>query len=77
MLLEGGAVVSFGFGHRGQLGLGDEENRRTPTRINSLMGQKALQVSAGLQHSLVLLDGGGVVSFGYVRTRGRVGLWRL
>ena len=64
VLLEGGGVVSVGHGGDGKLGHGDEQHRRTPTLIEALRGKEVTQVSAGGRHSLVLLEGGGVMSFG-------------
>ena len=65
LLLEGGAVMSFGDGGHGQLGHGDLEDRFLPEHIEVLQGKKAVQVSAGGHHSLVLLEGGLVMSFGH------------
>ena len=56
--------MSFGFGEEGGLGHGDGETQLTPKLIEALRGTRALQVSAGGRHSLVLLEGGGVMSFG-------------
>ena len=64
VLLEGGAVLSFGYGGRGQLGHGGQEIQLTPKPIAALRGKKVLQVSAGQGHSLVLLEGGTAMSFG-------------
>ena len=65
VVLEGGGVVSFGSGENSRLGHGDEEHQHTPKPIEALRGKKVLQASAGGDHSLVLLEEGGVVSFGY------------
>ena len=63
LLLEGGGVMSFGDGCDGRLGHGDVHSRRTPQLIVAFH-ERALQVSAGGMHSLVLMEGGGVMSFG-------------
>ena len=64
-----GTVRSSGYGGWFVLGHGDEENQPLPKLIEALRGKKVLQVSAGGYHSLVLLEGGGVMSFG----RGAIG----
>ena len=64
VLLEGGGVMSFGWGAYGRLGHGDEEQQHTPKLIAALRGKKVLQVSAGGYHSVVLLEGGSVMAFG-------------
>ena len=56
----GGAVI----GRRKLQALDEDEQQLTPKIIEALRGKKALQVSAGEQHSLVLLEGGGAMSFG-------------
>ena len=73
VLLEGGGVMSFGHGSHGRLGHGDEERQHTPMLIEALRDKKELHVSAGGVHSLVLLEGGGVMSFGDGEC-GRLGL---
>ena len=64
--------MSFGFGEDGRLGHGDMEHQHTPNLTQALRGKEVLQVSAGYLHSLVLLEGGGVMSFGDERD-GRLG----
>ena len=65
-----GSVWAFGANAYGQLGLGHEEYR-LPVPIASLIGAPyasweipILQVSAGLDHSLLLTASGGVLAFG-------------
>ena len=64
LLLEEGDVMSCGLGLYGQLGHGDYDDRPIPTRVDALRGKGVTHVSAGHTHSLVLLGGGGVMSFG-------------
>ena len=63
-LLERGEVYSFGYGNHGQLGHGDEQNQLLPKLIAALQGKRVVQVSGGERHSLALLEGGEVYSFG-------------
>lgn len=57
-----GHVCSFGWNYLGQLGLGDYENRFSPTMIETLPTINA--ISAGLDHAIVLDTSGEVWSFG-------------
>lgn len=54
-----GRVLSWGSGHRGQLGLGEGVvDRRTPRVIRALAGIPVKSVAAGAAHTLCLtLDG--------------------
>ena len=63
ILLENGDVYSFGYNGWGELGLGDYDNRNTPTKINGLSNVK--NIGTGAVHSLILLENGDVYSFGY------------
>eukprot|EP00520_Triparma_pacifica_P014637 CAMPEP_0118638604 /NCGR_PEP_ID=MMETSP0785-20121206/3780_1 /TAXON_ID=91992 /ORGANISM="Bolidomonas pacifica, Strain CCMP 1866" /LENGTH=648 /DNA_ID=CAMNT_0006529879 /DNA_START=11 /DNA_END=1953 /DNA_ORIENTATION=- len=70
-----GTVMSWGSGHFGQLGLGDDAYRVNPTLvsgINTIMesypGYNAKAVTAGGNHSIVHLEGGEgdvLLSFGF------------
>lgn len=62
--LQNGECYSFGRGEDGQLGLGDKNNRDTPTLINGLKDKKVVNVSLGSWHSLALLDDGSLYSWG-------------
>jgi alpha-tubulin suppressor-like RCC1 family protein len=66
-----GEVFSFGQNKSGQLGLGDDQDRNTPTKIPSLKNIQA--VSSGLHHVLALDSFGYVWSFGY-NFAGQLGL---
>ena len=65
VLAADGAVFSFGRGHHGRLGHGDFSDVNTPKRIEALRSVRAVAVSAGYRHSLVLSAAGEVYSFGY------------
>ena len=54
-------VWSFGYNISGQLGLGDEENRNTPTQIQNV---KAKQIACGHHHSMIINMNDYVWSFG-------------
>ena len=62
MVTEAGDLLMFGSGELGQLGLGDEDNRTTPTRVARAVfdGEAVLMVACGQQHTTVLTEGGGV-----------------
>lgn len=55
-----GAVFTWGFGNTSQLGLGDEEEAETPTRVISqaMKGFRVLSAAAGGQHSVVVAQRG-------------------
>lgn len=55
-----GAVFAWGFGNTSQLGLGDEEEAETPTRITSqaMKGFRVISAAAGGQHSVVVAQRG-------------------
>ena len=59
-----GAVYTWGNNNKGQLGLGDTENRAFPTQVRSLRNQKVCYVSCGAEHTVCLTEDGGVFSFG-------------
>jgi alpha-tubulin suppressor-like RCC1 family protein len=64
VLTKAGAVLSFGFGGHGRLGHGDLFLQRTPKVIEALHGERVVAASAGYCHSLVLTEGGAILSFG-------------
>ena len=74
-MVEPGDVHSFGYGRDGHLGHGDEHNIRhlLPKLIVALQGKRAVQVvSAGMRHSLVLLNGARCTRLEKVPTDGSV-----
>ncbi|XP_031752929.1 E3 ubiquitin-protein ligase MYCBP2 isoform X3 [Xenopus tropicalis] len=63
ILMENGDVYTFGYGQHGQLGHGDVSCRGCPTLIQALPGPST-QVTAGSNHTAVLLMDGQVFTFG-------------
>ena len=79
MLTHGGALFGWGNNAHGQLGTGDCTNRVTPVEVMPLQGgregraEKALAVSCGGKHTMVLATRGHVFAFGWNR-HGQLGL---
>ncbi len=76
LLADDGTVFSFGLNGSGRTGLGTTDGNTliaTPIVTTNLAGKTITQVSAGLEHSLLLADDGTVFSFGY-NGSGRTGL---
>ena len=75
ILTEDGEVYAFGRNDKGQLGLGDRNDRNVPTKLNSSNydNKKIIQVSIGAAHSLILTEDGKIYSFGDNST-GQLGL---
>ena len=69
---EHGCVWSWGWGGNGRLGHGDEVHRSSP-RLISALDDKIVMISAGTEHSLLLRENGGMMSFGR-GSLGRLGL---
>ncbi|XP_031417201.1 E3 ubiquitin-protein ligase MYCBP2 isoform X1 [Clupea harengus] len=61
--MENGDVYTFGYGQHGQLGHGDVNSRGSPTLVQALPGT-SVQVTAGSNHTAVLLTDGQVFTFG-------------
>ncbi|CAB1328278.1 unnamed protein product, partial [Coregonus sp. 'balchen'] len=61
--MENGDVYTFGYGQHGQLGHGDVNSRGSPTLVQALPGP-SIQVTAGSNHTAVLLMDGQVFTFG-------------
>ena len=59
-----GAAWSWGYGYRGQLGHGNEQNQLLPKKIEALAGERVIAVLAGEQHSLAITADGAVWSWG-------------
>ena len=55
-----------GSGMNGSLGLGDEDNRTTPTLVARAVfdGEAVLMVACGEEHTAAVTEGGGVFTFG-------------
>ncbi|XP_015132761.2 E3 ubiquitin-protein ligase MYCBP2 isoform X28 [Gallus gallus] len=63
ILMENGDVYTFGYGQHGQLGHGDVNSRGCPTLVQALPGPST-QVTAGSNHTAILLMDGQVFTFG-------------
>lgn len=57
-------IYSWGWGDFGRLGLGDCRDVFIPTPVPGLSGKAILSAACGDTHTLVLMDGGEVFSFG-------------
>ena len=69
ILLNTGKVLSFGSNTYGRLGDGTNNPRTLPVAVDSQNsdydGSNAIEIAAGEQHSMILLNTGKVLSFGY------------
>ncbi|XP_034779596.2 E3 ubiquitin-protein ligase MYCBP2 isoform X9 [Acipenser ruthenus] len=63
VLMENGDVYTFGYGQHGQLGQGDVNSRSSPSLVQALPGP-SIHVTAGSNHTAVLLMDGQVFTFG-------------
>ncbi len=57
-----GTVWTYGLNDKGQLGIGNNESKNTPVKVEAL--SNVIQISTGYNHTLVLLKNGKVYSFG-------------
>ena len=66
IVTEAGDLLMCGLGEYGQLGLGDEEDRTTPTLVARAMfdGEAVLMVACGGEHTAAVTEGGGVYTLG-------------
>ncbi|KAL1503593.1 hypothetical protein AB1Y20_012070 [Prymnesium parvum] len=65
-------VLAWGSGWKGKLGLGDDQNRLTPTPIPSLKRKHITQLACGSFHTIVLTEQGDVFTWG-IGERGQLG----
>eukprot|EP00746_Dinoflagellata_sp_MGD_P167974 gnl/MRDRNA2_/MRDRNA2_99013_c0_seq1.p1 gnl/MRDRNA2_/MRDRNA2_99013_c0~~gnl/MRDRNA2_/MRDRNA2_99013_c0_seq1.p1 ORF type:complete len:801 (+),score=127.10 gnl/MRDRNA2_/MRDRNA2_99013_c0_seq1:116-2518(+) len=63
-ILQGGQVVTWGFGTFGQLGLGKEKKESCFPKVVDVQGV-AVEVACGDNHSLLLLEDGKLLVFGH------------
>jgi len=61
---EEGHVYSWGLNVKGQLGLGDNLNRKNPTLVEAMKGHNVVGVAVGRQHGFMLTDAGEVYACG-------------
>ena len=64
-----GSVWSWGYGSRGMLGHGDQQDQLLPKKVETLAGQRVLPVSAGQRHSTAIIADGADFTWG----KGRCG----
>jgi alpha-tubulin suppressor-like RCC1 family protein len=62
-LTKKGEVFSWGCNDYGQLGHGDEEHRRVPTKVASLDGTVIIKISCGKSHTAALTKKGEVLTW--------------
>eukprot|EP00658_Telonema_sp_P-2_P044384 TRINITY_DN3224_c0_g1_i2.p1 TRINITY_DN3224_c0_g1~~TRINITY_DN3224_c0_g1_i2.p1 ORF type:complete len:581 (+),score=155.13 TRINITY_DN3224_c0_g1_i2:128-1870(+) len=60
-----GGVYAWGRGEYGQLGLGQRDSERVPTKVRGLEGQRALATGCGWGHTIALIEDGSVYSWGF------------
>ena len=68
ILLKSGKVLMFGLNESGQLGRGNLDNSGNPEEILKVVGYNGINcvsIFCGSYHSLILLDNGKVISFGW------------
>lgn len=65
VLMDTGAVYTFGQGVHGQLGTGDTSNRNKPFKIEGSETLGIVQIDAGYKHTLMLTDEGTIYACGY------------
>ena len=66
IVTEAGDLLMCGWGEHGQLGLGNKDNRATPTLVARAVfdGEAVLMVACGSEHTVAVTEGGGVYTFG-------------
>ena len=66
IVTDAGDLLMCGDGGYGQLGLGNEDDRTTPTLVERALldGEAVLMVACGVAHTAVATEGGGVYTFG-------------
>jgi alpha-tubulin suppressor-like RCC1 family protein len=73
VLMEGGTVWGTGDGSWGKLGNGGSGNKRVLTRMTIPDDYRATAISCGINHTIVLMDGGTVWGTGH-NDRGQLGV---
>ena len=67
VLTDTGRVLSWGTGSCGQLGHGSKENVAAPRVVEALAGKHVTGVACGFGHTVVVMDSGVCMSFGWNR----------
>ena len=73
ILKNDGSIWSCGYNNRGQLGLGNNTNQKTFTRVTTNINNDVKQIACGGSHTVILKNDGSVWSCGY-NTYGQLGL---
>ena len=59
-----GSLFAWGFNFKGQLGVGDTEERRVPTLVTALQGKQVAHAAAGQFHTICTTADGSVFTWG-------------
>jgi alpha-tubulin suppressor-like RCC1 family protein len=62
-LTKKGEVFSWGLNYSGQLGHGDQEDRRVPTKVESIVGLVITKISCGIEHTAALTNNGEILTW--------------
>ncbi|KAH3765933.1 ADPribosylation factor subfamily protein [Pelomyxa schiedti] len=73
LAIAAGSVYSWGCNSRGQLGMGDTQDRKSASRITALSSSVIIKAACGGQHSLFLTSDGSVFACGFNKY-GQLGL---
>ena len=65
LTVERGQCYTWGVGDYGKLGHGDEEDQRTPKRVEALLDERVCGVAAAEQHSLAVTSSGALYAWGH------------
>jgi alpha-tubulin suppressor-like RCC1 family protein len=60
-----GRLLSFGWGHFGQLGIGSSVNSSTPVPVTTLEGHRVVKIACGSAHSVACTDNGRIFTWGW------------
>jgi len=65
VVLDSGSLKCWGWNVNGALGVGDTQNRGSPTEVNLGAGRTAVSVSVGVEHTCAVLDDGSLKCWGW------------
>ena len=68
-----GSLFAWGDNERGQLGVGDTEDRHVPTLVTELQGKHVVHVAAGTNHTICTTAVGSVFTWGGGESIGQLG----
>lgn len=72
-IADDGSIWMWGNGMYGQLGVGEKENSPVPLCVRDLQHEKAIQITCGVNHTMILTESNDVYSWG-AGTYGRLGI---